>query len=121
MKRNMELVRKLLLAVEEKPFPIDSDDITVSDFIRPEIDYHFQLLFEAGLLRYVVDASTHDGNKQWLGVSLTWTGHEFLDAARNETVWTEATRLIVSKVGTVTFDVLKTVLSQALLRNLGLP
>ena len=38
--------------------------------------------------------------------SMTWAGYEFLDASKNETVWTKAKKA----VGNSSFDVLKTVL-----------
>jgi len=51
---------------------------------------------------------------------LTWAGHDFLDAARNERAWEFAKRSI-SKVGTVAFDVTKALLIQWAKQQLGLP
>lgn len=85
MKRDMELVRKILLAVEasgtvEKPIDLEFEGID------PKIvSYNVSKLYEAGL----VSAIKFDllQGPVWSPMSLTWSGHEFLDAARNETVW----------------------------------
>ncbi len=75
MKRNIELVRLLLLKVEgEQPPDLDA-------FTDEQVRYHFALLSDAGLVR----ASSNgylSGPK-----SLTWKGHDFLDLSRNPTVW----------------------------------
>jgi hypothetical protein len=39
--------------------------------------------------------------------SLTWQGHEFLDAIRNETVWAKTTATIKEKGGSLPFDVIR--------------
>jgi len=38
---------------------------------------------------------------------MTWEGHEFLDNARNETVWKKVTAIVAAKGGSVSFEVLK--------------
>jgi len=51
----------------------------------------------------------------------TWAGHEFLDAARNDTIWHKAgERIKKSGVG-VTLSLLKEILSQLLKQSLNLP
>lgn len=41
---------------------------------------------------------------------LTWPGHEFLDAARNETLWTRTKGNLSNAGVSATFDLLKTLL-----------
>jgi hypothetical protein len=43
----------------------------------------------------------------WIPKGLTWDGHEFLDAIRNDTVWNKTKRVIADKGGSIPFDVLK--------------
>lgn len=40
---------------------------------------------------------------------LTWTGHEFLDAIRSDTVWNKTKQTFSSKGLDMTFDLIKTV------------
>jgi hypothetical protein len=41
---------------------------------------------------------------------LTWEGHKFLDAARSDTAWERAKKLVLAKGGALTFDAVKTAL-----------
>ena len=117
MKRDMDIVRRILLAVEEADAPVEAleglDDSVFS--------YHAAILVEAGLVRG--DAPTYGDTLQPFGASifsLTWSGHEFLDAARNESVWQKATGTARAKGLSVTLDVLKELLTATLRGQLGL-
>jgi hypothetical protein len=66
------------------------------------------LLQQAGLLE-AQDLSSRDGMHfapKWL----TWQGHEFLEAARDDSRWKKALELLRAKGGGLVFDVLKAVL-----------
>jgi hypothetical protein len=52
---------------------------------------------------------------------LTWEGHEFLDAARDDTRWKRAWTIVREKAGSVTVDVLKQVLTSLMKDALALP
>jgi len=43
----------------------------------------------------------------WKAKRLTWAGHEFIEAARNDTVWHKTKTLVKEKTGTLTLEVLK--------------
>ncbi|MDB5971361.1 MAG: Uncharacterized protein JWQ90_3811 [Hydrocarboniphaga sp.] len=107
MKRDMDLARQILLAIEGQE---DADGSSwfalefegVSD---KSVSHHIRLLHEAGLLD-AIDLSTMAG-PEWRPKSLTWAGHEFLDAARDETLWNKAKALVISKTGSLGFEALK--------------
>jgi hypothetical protein len=108
MKRDMDLVRQILIAFEDhehgyapKRFPIPEG------FTEEQVGYHLTLMGEAGLIE-VSDVSTFGSKSpQALPVRLTWEGHEFIANARNETVWAKVTAAVISKGGSVSFEVLK--------------
>ena len=50
MKRNMELVRKILFALEERTSTVGGS-LMVEGHSREEVAYHCNLLFDAGLVR----------------------------------------------------------------------
>ena len=111
MQRNMDLIRQIMLQVEQnngdikigKKFRVGSyDDVLVAK--------HIEILVEAGLLKAHITRTDTDGAVGAYVERLTWDGHEFLDAARNESVWNNAKVIIKEKVGTVSFEVLKTLL-----------
>ena len=89
MTRDMTLVREILQRVEES----EGHDLEVADFQREQwndatILYHLELLVER----------------------LTWEGHEFLAAARNEKVWDRVARDAQKQSVSLPFQVLKTLL-----------
>lgn len=116
MKRDMNLIRLLLLETEgEEPKP------DLSSFSEDRRVYHSALLIEAGLVHGDI---LSDGEGQPVGtvtLRLTWAGHEFLDAARNETIWRKAREHIKKSGVDVTISLLKDVLNQLLKQSLGLP
>ena len=117
MKRDMDLIRQILLAVESKEI-FDESFISLPDLkAKPnlknctenELYYHIMLSEQAGLLT-AINFSSHDGSK-YLPKELTWFGHEFLDAARDNNRWKEAKKL-AEKAGGVTVDILTRVLTE---------
>ena len=116
MKRDMDLVRKILLDVEE------SDEwrhsaVAIEGLDDEMVSYHVKLLHQAGLIEAVDKTSL--GTLCWHPTTLTWDGHEFLDAARDESRWGTAKNTLLSKVGVLSFDLLKETLNQ-LAREHGL-
>lgn len=108
MKRNMDLARAILLAIEESDSVVGFLRFTISGATDAEVSYHVMLLHEAGLIE-AHDASGMNAH-QWFPERLTWAGHEFLDASRDETMWNKAKKLIQDKGGSLTFEILKEVL-----------
>ncbi len=88
MKRDMDLVRAILIEMEKWTPGQDGGEIEVQGRTPEEITYHLGLMHEAGLIK-AINASSHDG-EAWLPLKILWDGHEFLDAARSDTVWAKA-------------------------------
>jgi hypothetical protein len=87
MKRDMELVRAILLAMEEHPHGFAPHKFTVADYDQDVIGHHIWLM-EQGLLVTAHVVTSH-GDKSPIAIpgSITWKGHDFLDTIRSETVW----------------------------------
>ena len=105
MKRDMDLVREVLLKVEEMPFDGRFYDVNVEGCSDEVINYHVMLLNEAGLIE-AIDLSNL-GGPCWKPKRLTYSGHEFLDAARSDTVWQKAKAVTLKSAGTLTLEGLK--------------
>ncbi|MBB3775319.1 hypothetical protein FHS52_001262 [Erythromicrobium ramosum] len=85
MKRDMDLVRDILLAVEAAPMHLR--DAVLIDGRDPElVKGHTHLLVEAGLLRQPFSRS-HGSAVVFSGLTLTWDGHEFLETIRDGKIW----------------------------------
>lgn len=121
MKRDMELIRDILLVIESHG---DSDgfEVRVEGRTPAEIVYHSRLLKDAEFILgdVVMRDIRNSATERFLARRLTWEGHEFLDNARSPEVWSKATKRVTSTVGTVSLAVLTAVLIEVAKEKLGL-
>ena len=96
------------MALEDSPDVAGGQAITVDGVSDLEVSYHVKLLHDAGLIE-AFDFSDQSDFK-WVPQRLTWDGHEFLEAARNDTIWAKAKEVMMEKVGGISLDVMKAVL-----------
>ena len=120
MRRDLELIRKILLHIEEADEPLSSDEIEIVDYEPGIVDYHVQLLVEAQYL-VGISVASFDNPYGWIGLRLTWDGHDFLDSARNENVWRATTMTIGQQLGTASMEIVKALLIDLAKHSLGLP
>lgn len=115
MKRDMDLVRRILLAVEACDNPWGPQDrLKIEGYSDQMVSYHVKILSEAGLIgAQDVSGMGADGFR-WFPGTLTWDGHEFLDAARDDTRWNRAKKLVQDKAGSLMFEALKFALTQGI-------
>ena len=102
MKRDLDLVRKMLLSIEQ---PGDGGEISWAELEREgyelsAVNYHLELLNDAGLIK--ADELVPG---QWWPERMTWAGHEFLDAARDERLWEESRRRVERRFETAPFEI----------------
>lgn len=109
MKREMDLVRAILLKSEESENTKGFVDLELDGFDNAQISYHVVIMEDAGLIK-AMNLTTTQGVK-WRPVSLTWAGHEFLDLAKNENIWNKAKKIVLSKTGSLTIEAMKISLS----------
>lgn len=83
----MELVRAILLTVEQHEHGRAPADLVIDGYSAEQIGYHCYLIGQAGFAD-VADL-TNRGSASPVAriLRLTWEGHNFLDAARDDTVW----------------------------------
>ena len=120
MKRDLNLIRKILFFIEEADAPVDSKAVIVDGYTREEIDYNIHLLFEEDYLTGI-PTMRFGGPYHWLDMQLTWNGHEFLDTARNDTVWAKTTSTISQQVGSTSLEIVKALLVSVTKGMMGLP
>ena len=133
MKRDMDLIRGLLLQLEDRQrFEMTHIAVFVGELeterSREEIEYHIAILIDAGLVdgEFMSDDDSRVG-PGFLGrrpgtcvARLTWAGHEFLDAARDDTRWNKAKAWLVEQTGGIVFSLLRKALLQQLHEQLGM-
>jgi hypothetical protein len=111
MKRDLDLIRLILLEIESGTKSPELDTYTVD-----QITYHGALVIEAGLVKGIAKGINPDLPNHVRFHRLTWAGHDFLDSARSEPIWNKAKETIKKKGGSWTFDFV-TELLKALLRE----
>lgn len=112
MKRDMELIRLLLLEVEGEEKP------DLSKYTEEQQVYHSALLVEAGLIHGSVTEGENGNPINVQIFRLTWEGHEFLDMARNSSVWKKAVEQIKAAGVTIALPILQEILTSLLKKQL---
>ena len=120
MKRNLDLIRKLVLAVEDLPTGAVLGNIEIEGYSPEEIGYHSYLAVDAGLAKGIDIRTLSDTSPNWQILHLTSGGHDFADVARSESTWNKAKGIISEKGGGATIDVMKQVLIGVIKHTLGL-
>ena len=105
MKRNVDLCRRIMLETEEHEEPASWINLEIEGFSEEQVTHHVRLLYEAGLLE-AQDLSTM-GGIDWRPKRLTSLGHDFVEAARNDSRWEQAKETINIRSHPVTLDAIK--------------
>jgi len=105
MKHDLDLVRKILLACEEKEKASIGEYLKFEGYTEEQVGFHVHLMGEAGLLE-VVEVGAGDQPPLGIPLWIKWEGYEFLEASRNETTW----KKVRGTVKCAVLQVIKTVL-----------
>jgi hypothetical protein len=119
MKRNLALCRQILLEVESRP-PGDFRPVAIEGRNADEVNYHCMLLADGGYIE-VKHVGTLAKPAQVIVLRLTWRGHDFMDSARDPSVWETAMKKAGGKVTSITLDVAKDLCASLIKGSLGLP
>jgi Hypothetical protein (DUF2513) len=107
MERDMELVRKILLVLEQHPRGHAPERLAIEGYDDETVGYHVFLMGQdqGGLLHVAVTTVFGGASPQALAEHITWKGHEFLDSVKNETVWQRVKAAVVKKGGGASLEV----------------
>jgi len=112
----MNLVRKILLAMEADPAGY-AMSIVVDGYDQKTVGYHVYLMAQAKLITANDFTSMAEDTPNWAPLSLTWEGDEFLAASREPVIWERAFGLAKS-VGNTAFPIIMQALTKAALDKL---
>jgi Hypothetical protein (DUF2513) len=112
VKRDLDLVRKILMLLDEKKSPDVIMEMEVEGYSKLEVMYHLVLMDEKGFLHCERQCSSTTPNRviRIHPFSLSWEGHEFLEASRNDGFWSQAKEKVLAKSGALSFDLIKAIL-----------
>ncbi|PZV07639.1 MAG: hypothetical protein DCF32_06765 [Leptolyngbya sp.] len=124
MKRDLELIRAILLRVEETPIGRSlSSPLKVDGYGDDVIAEHVRLLKEAGYIEaQLVIGFNQVGVHQVQDFSITRLlndGHDFIADAKNPTVWKKTIDFLASKGGDVSLAVVKGVAAKMAFEYFG--
>jgi hypothetical protein len=122
MKRDMVLIRKILIAIEDRPPGSDSTGPVVMPEGDPvAVGEHVHLLVEGGFVEAINVTAQQDPHPQYLVERLTWEGHDFLCAIRHDTAWAKISAELTKHGGSLPFEIVKAIGIAALRLALKLP
>lgn len=105
MKRDMDLIRRIAFATEvlESRQTLDGlEGVEPAKFAQ-----HVVWMKEAGLLEAIVPTRLNGESDFAMVNRLTWQGCDFLDAARDEGLWSKAKATVIKPSASFTFGLLK--------------
>lgn len=111
MKRDMDLCRKILFAIEEQYVDSAIYNLQIEGYSPEEVSYNAGLLYEAGLISSYASKKAANHLYMFVVGKLTWDGHDFLDKIREDTIWNKTKSIIKKKLLPMTLEVIKTVAS----------
>ena len=124
MKRDMNLIRELLLQLEESSAEVYISNLEVAGYSDEEIAYNAYLMIDGGLAEGRQSKEINQmGDSRPVAVTLTnltWDGHEFFDSIKNDSVWKKILGHVQDKGGSAPFNVIGQLAVLFAKQNLGL-
>ena len=112
MKRDMDLIRKILFSIEGQGNGRSIDELKIEGYTEKEIVFHSKILYDGGYLLDFIERYADNDYLIYYSVGcLSWSGCEFLDEIRSETVWNKTKETINNKGLPMVLDVIKNVAS----------
>lgn len=108
MKRDLDLVRAILITAESSDGPVGEAVLLSLDSDADKIAYHLELMCARGLV--VADVSYDGFGRTPIDMellSLTWEGYDYLDAIRSAKVWSKAKESMTAAIGDVSLSLAK--------------
>ncbi|WP_254512768.1 DUF2513 domain-containing protein [Anatilimnocola floriformis] len=107
MKRDMDAVRSILAMLEESDGQPDFRPLITSTFTVRHLSYHLYLIHDAGLAIGIEQSNLGGGDFPFVLLThLTNAGHDFLEAARNDSQWNKAKEAALSSGAGLTLNIL---------------
>lgn len=101
MKRDMDVIRQILLAARDADEPLGE----VGGIDKQTFCNHVVLLEEAGLVKAIV-REQHGQALHAMILRLTWEGQDFADAVKDDSLWRKARDQVIKPAGSWTFGIL---------------
>jgi hypothetical protein len=120
MKRDLDLVRQLMLQIEALPAapPVQ---YRMSEIEDPVLLAHLEMLIEAGLVNGRISRSQGTRGDVISVSGLSWQGHEWIEMVRSQSLWNEVKSTVLDGGGVLTFELTSAVAAKIFRARLALP
>lgn len=109
MKRDMDLVRLILLEIEEKYVSTALCNLQIDGYSMDTVAYHCKILEEAGLISSYNPKYADNRIHSFFVGPLTWEGNDYLDDIREEGMWKMVKEYITKNGLPLMVDIIKAV------------
>ena len=122
MKRDLELIRHILLTLEASDY---SHRVYIENFVTDEysletISYHINLLLDCNYIDATPIPIVRCHYIQFNVHRITSQGHDYLDSIRDDTIWKQTKEKIGNITSSVSLDIVKTVAQKIILGLIGI-
>lgn len=117
MRLDVDVVREILVNLEDAPVPVagltgqisEALEMVVPGHSAEELSAHVRLLEEGGYLQAV--QRRRGDQLQWFPTRLTWTGYQMLESMKSKQAFEQAKRAAARALGQVTLEAVRIALS----------
>lgn len=111
MKRDMDLVRRILTETEESTNPLNASVFVDERHDYNSVGYHIKIMRDARLIEATIQGA--DGIPYYFCQidDLTWEGQEFLANVKNDSVWSKVKTTVAKRTGDASFSVISSLAS----------
>jgi hypothetical protein len=120
MKRDFDLIRRIMIDVQNTPAGSICENIAYPEYDQATVYEHEKLLIDEGFVDGQV-VEEFGGIGAAVITGLTWKGHDFLDAAKDDTIWNKVKQTVLTSTVSITFSLLLELLKAEARKKLGLP
>ena len=104
MKRDMDLIRKILFAIEDNEHGYINHLPEIPGYSEEQVGYHCFLLHNARLIEGMNAANMGTSSPCYAPKYLTSAGHDFINMARQDTLWKRAKDKVMEKGSEMTIE-----------------
>lgn len=121
MRRNMDLVREILIEVSKSDKEVRASEIAEksSKYSLEEIIYNMKIMGEGNLINVCID-EREVGVVDVIVLDITWRGNDFLDSISSNEIWEKIKNNFSDKIINIPFDILTSLAELYLKSKLGL-
>ncbi len=116
MKQDWDIIREILLKLENSQ-PREKKSLSLSDFPEKDwgkVSFHVELLLEAGFIKGQMLGELGVEVDNFLVTRITWTGYEFLNSIRDDSIWSKVKNRFAENSVSMTTDLIKSVAGKIL-------